>query len=58
MFDSKKHSDPTLREYLETVAEQKRLEWDDVGSDFEVVSFDIPTHSSANTDDEAFTCNK
>lgn len=58
VFDTKKYSDPTFREYLETVGEQKQLEWDDVGSDFEIVSFDIPTYCSTNANDEAFTCNK
>ncbi|KRT83451.1 hypothetical protein AMK59_3230 [Oryctes borbonicus] len=51
----KRSSDPIIREYFETLEEQKQMEWDSIGSDFEVISYDIPT--DANNDcDCAFAC--
>lgn len=49
-------SDPVMREYLATLEEQKQMEWDSIGNDFEIISYDIPTNANSGCDC-AFVCN-
>lgn len=44
-----KSSDPNVREYIEDVQQQKKMEWEHIGKDLEFIWSDIPT----STNDEA-----
>lgn len=50
-------SDPHTREYMENMKEQMQDEWDDLGSDYEMVYYDIPTTTN-DEGDGPYSCNR
>lgn len=39
-------SDPDYRDYLETMKKQLQSEWNNLGSDFEIICYDTPTNAN------------
>lgn len=51
----KKSSDPHVQEFMQDVEEHQRIEWEQLGKDYEIVWSDIPVY----TNEEAtgsYTC--
>lgn len=50
-----KSSDRHVREYMEDVENQRQIEWENIGKDFEIVWSDLPTSTNENANGP-FTC--
>ncbi|XP_022905286.1 protein SERAC1 isoform X2 [Onthophagus taurus] len=48
-------SDEVMQEYFERYEDQSRLDWEALGSDYEVISRDIPTNANVE-EEEAYCC--